>query len=235
MKRIHFLRLMVNLGILIIGLTSFLGPLPAAAQEEVLSSIIRFRDREVMNQANETYERKPIAHLPFIEGQFIRNPLVNLAPTSEKVRIRTRLADAHMGLQYYQRRTCADCHPEQAKSMHEVREGITCRQCHGPDPIGGILYYYSPMNPRHRYAYVCSKCHEGASPSFATYFVHAPSPIKPGTFAALPALFIVFWLMVALALGTFALFLPHTVAWGLREFWPKKGQRAHGHRGGDED
>jgi hypothetical protein len=35
-----------------------------------------------------------------------------------------------------------------------------------------------------------------------------------------PALFYVFWFMVAMAVGTFAAFLPHTIMWGVREFLP---------------
>jgi hypothetical protein len=37
-----------------------------------------------------------------------------------------------------------------------------------------------------------------------------------------PVLFYVFWFMVALAMGTFLVFLPHTVFWGLREMLMKK-------------
>jgi hypothetical protein len=35
-----------------------------------------------------------------------------------------------------------------------------------------------------------------------------------------PLLFYVFWMMAALAVGTFAAFLPHAFMWGLREFLP---------------
>jgi hypothetical protein len=33
--------------------------------------------------------------------------------------------------------------------------------------------------------------------------------------------------MVAIAVGTFALFLPHTIAWGIREFFAKKETTSH--------
>jgi len=33
-------------------------------------------------------------------------------------------------------------------------------------------------------------------------------------------LFYVFWMMAAIAVGTFAAILPHTFMWGLREFLP---------------
>jgi hypothetical protein len=42
-----------------------------------------------------------------------------------------------------------------------------------------------------------------------------------------PVLFYVFWFMVALAVGTFLVFLPHTVLWGLREMFIKK-EKAEG-------
>jgi hypothetical protein len=73
------------------------------------------------------------------------------------------------------------------------------------------------MNPIRRHAYVCSKCHEGSSASFASYVVHAPNPAMLSTRESFPLLFYAFWFMVALAASTFAAFLPHTAMWGLRE------------------
>jgi hypothetical protein len=43
-----------------------------------------------------------------------------------------------------------------------------------------------------------------------------------GTRTSFPLLFYVFWLMVVLAVGTFLVFLPHTLMWGIRELFLKK-------------
>ena len=74
------------------------------------------------------------------------------------------------------------------------------------------------MNPLRRHAYVCAKCHEGSSASFASYVTHPPNPAKVSALKSFPVLFYVFWFMVALAGGTFLVFLPHTALWGIREF-----------------
>ena len=88
------------------------------------------------------------------------------------------------------------------------------------------------IDPRHqpsdipqqsrRHAYVCAKCHEGASASYAAYVVHAPNPALASTFKDFPVLAYAFWIMVAIAVGTFVLFLPHTILWGIRELFTKK-------------
>ena len=78
------------------------------------------------------------------------------------------------------------------------------------------------MNPMRRHAYVCAKCHPGANASYASYRVHEPHPALASTFKEFPVLAYAFWIMMAIAVGTFALFLPHTVLWGLRELFAKK-------------
>jgi len=216
----------ILLGVLPIGLLLVvcLIPFTAYAQKEVTSDIPRFRGREMTARSYETYEARPRTHLPVAEGLFYRRSLVTVAPTAERVRIRKYLPDAHLGLRFYYRRKCIDCHPQQAKDLHRIRERIVCRQCHGPEPIAGILHYYSSMNPRRRFAYICGKCHEKASASFAEYIIHPPNPMQLSTLKTFPVLFAVFWGMVVLAVGTFAVFLPHTILWGIREFFVKRKQ-----------
>ncbi len=140
-------------------------------------------------------------------------------------------ADAHAGVaNYSHRRRCIDCHRTHEKDLHRVRMGITCVQCHRDQPIiAGIQHYYSPMNPIRRHAYVCAKCHEGASPSFASYVVHEPNPLAVETRGSFPLLFYATWFMVILAGGIFAFFLPYTVLWWLREWWAKLFGRRVGH------
>ena len=69
---------------------------------------------------------------------------------------------------------------------------------------------------------VCAKCHEDSGASFASYVVHAPNPATRSTQKTFPVLFYVFWIMVGIAVMTFAVFLPHTILWGIRELFPKK-------------
>ena len=137
-------------------------------------------------------------------------------------RRRRPLADAHQGLESYEGRSCESCHTDAARNIHTTRANLTCRQCHGAEPIASTEHYWSPMNPIRRHAYVCSKCHEGANASYATYVVHEPFPALASTFGSFPVLAYAFWIMVGSAVVTFALFLPHTVLWGIRELFEKK-------------
>jgi hypothetical protein len=144
------------------------------------------------------------------------------SPSAARVRIRTRLADSHQGIKFYKRRRCEDCHVKETKDIHTIRANLTCRQCHGGEPIASIEHYYSPMNPIRRHAAICAKCHEGASASFASYVVHTPNPAMAATKKTFPVLFYAFWIMVGVAVGTFVVFLPHTALWGIRELFAAK-------------
>ena len=198
----------------------FSGSEPVCAQKEVTAKIYRYWGRERSTGRYERYEVKPRLYQPHVRGRRPRAELITLASTAEKVRFRKYLADSHVGLRFYERRTCVSCHPQQARSMHSVRSKITCRQCHGDEPIAGNSHYNSVMHKRRKYAFVCAKCHKGSSPSFSTYRIHEPSPLSLTTQKAFPVLFYTFWFMAILVVGTFAAFIPHTLSWGLREFLP---------------
>ncbi len=204
-----------------IGLTVFLALFPGAAwaQEEVTSNIYRYRDHEMSTGYYEEYEAKPLPYGPFMKGQILRRELITLSPTAESVRRRTYLSDSHRGLRFYERLTCVKCHPREALDLHTVRTEITCRQCHGPEPIAGINHYYSPMNPIRRHAYICAKCHEGASASFAAYVIHEPLAGALATRESFPALYYAYWLMLLLLVGTLAFFVPHTFMVVMREIF----------------
>ncbi len=222
MVRANHIRLSFGgLAIIFLGVLLFL-PEPAAAQEEAASSIRRYKDREVSTGYYEEYEVKPRRQRPFVEIPGVRRGIFPYSPTSASVRVRTRLADSHQGIKFYNRRRCEECHIQETKDIHTTRANLTCRQCHGGEPIASIEHYFSPMNPIRRHAYVCAKCHEGASASYASYVVHAPNPSLVGTLESFPVLFYAFWIMIVIAVGTFALFLPHTILWGIRELFIKK-------------
>lgn len=197
-------------------------PVIVAAQEEVASSIMRYKQYEVSTGYYEQYEAKPRRQRPFIEIPGVQSGLFPYSASAANVRNNSRLADSHQGIRFYDRRRCEECHVEQTKGNHLVRANLTCRQCHGGEPIASINHYFSPLNPIRRHAYVCSKCHEGASASYAAYVIHEPDPAMIGTLKTFPVLFYAFWIMIAIAVGTFVVFLPHTILWGLREFLSKK-------------
>ena len=199
-----------------------LPPPQVLAQEEVASALRRYKDREASTGYYEEYEVRPRRQRPFVEIPGVQQGIFPYSPTASQVRIRTRLADSHRGIGFYNRRRCEDCHPKQARDIHTVRANLTCRQCHGGEPIASIAHYYSPMNPIRRHAYVCAKCHQGANASYASYRVHEPNPALASTLKEFPVLAYAFWIMIAIAVGTFAVFLPHTALWGLRELFAKK-------------
>ncbi len=192
---------------------------PAWAAEEVTSYLSRYRQHEASTGIYEQYEVRPRRLTPYVAPPD-RSRRSTLATNSSaaKTRLRGRLADSHQGLPYYERRTCLECHPGFDRNLHSIRAGITCRQCHGQEPIAASEHYYAPMNPIRRHAYVCAKCHPGADASFATYVIHEPGPGTLEASKSFPLLFWAFWAMIIVALGTFLVFLPHTALWGLREF-----------------
>ncbi len=198
-------------------------PPAAFSQEEVASAIRRYKDKEASTGYYEEFEVRPRRGRPLITVPGVQVGVFPYSPTSAKVRIRTRLSDSHSGIAFYNSKRCVDCHPAQAKDIHTVRANLTCRQCHGGEPIASNAYYNSPMNPIRKHAYVCAKCHEGASASFASYVVHAPNPSLTATKKSFPVLFYAFWIMIAIAAGTFIVFLPHSILWGIRELFDRKG------------
>ena len=119
---------------------------PAAAQDEVVSAIRRYKDREASTGYYEEYEAKPRRESPFVEIPGVRRGIFRYSPAAAKVRIRTRLADSHQGIKFYNNRRCEECHMEQTRDLHTVRANLTCRQCHGGEPIASNDHYYSPMN-----------------------------------------------------------------------------------------
>jgi len=192
------------------------------AQEEVASPIRRYKQYETSTGYYEEYEVKPLRQRPLVGVPGVKEGVFPYSPTGAEVRIRSRLADSHRGIDFYERRRCEDCHVSETKDIHTVRANLTCRQCHGGEPIASINHYYSPMNPIRKHAYICSKCHEGSSASFASYVVHEPAPGSLATQKTFPTLFYAYWLMVVLLAGTLAFFIPHSIMVGLRELFRRK-------------
>ena len=193
-----------------------------AQGEEVASALRRYKENEVSTGYYEEYESLPRHERPMVEIPGVRQGLFRYSPSAAAVRIRTRLADSHWGIKFYNNRRCEDCHIEQARDMHTIRANLTCRQCHGGEPIASIQHYFSPMNPIRRHAYVCAKCHEGANASFASYVIHETSAGSMAAKANFPVLYYAYWFMLILLVGTLAFFIPHSILVGLRELLKKK-------------
>ena len=197
-------------------------PGPAHAREEVTSSIGRNKQYEVSSGYYEKYEVRPRHQRPFVEVPGLRRGLFPYSPTAASVRSRTRLADSHRAIKFYWGRRCEDCHIAETRDIHTTRANLTCRQCHGGEPIASMNHYYSPMNPIRRHAYVCAKCHEGASASYASYVIHEPSAGSASARTSFPILYYTYWFMLVLLVGTLAFFIPHSFLVGLRELFRKK-------------
>lgn len=205
-------------------LTGVLLALPSAAQEEVAGAD-RYKRREMSTGYYEKYEVMPSRGSPFVQWSAPSQAVTigGRAPAA------TYQADAHALVPNYKHQRCMSCHKAAARNnRHTTRQGIACRQCHGQEPIAGINHYFSPLNPIRRHAAVCAKCHQGASGSFAMYVVHEPSPLLAGTAESFPVLYWAVWIMVVIAVGTFALFLPHTGLWMLRELFTRKKEGGNG-------
>ena len=191
--------------------------------EEVTSYINRYKQHEVSSGYYGRYEVRPRHESPLVRKfrGVDRQPFA-YSSTASMVRNRSRLADSHRGIKFYDNRRCEECHINETHDIHTTRANITCRQCHGPEPIASINHYFSPMNPIRRHAYVCAKCHEGASASFASYVVHEPAAGSINAKTDFPALYYSYWFMLMLLAGTLAFFIPHSILMGLREMFQKK-------------
>jgi hypothetical protein len=197
-------------------------PATAPAQEEMASAIRRYKQYEVSTGYYEEYEARPRRQRPLIEIPGVTRGIFPYSPAAATVRVRTRLADSHRGIKFYWGRRCEDCHIAETHDIHTTRANLTCRQCHGGEPIASINHYFSPMNPIRRHAYVCAKCHEGASASYASYIVHEPAAGSSIARTSFPILYYTYWFMLVLLVGTLAFFIPHSFLVGLRELFKNK-------------
>jgi len=205
-----------------LALSLSLLPEIASSQEEVASSIRRYKEQEASTGYYEEYEVKPRRLLPMVGVPGVSRGIFPYSPSKADVRNRSRLADAHWGIKFYGNRRCEECHMNETMDDHAVRANLTCRQCHGGEPIASIEHYYSPLNPIRRHAFVCAKCHEGSSASFASYVVHEPPAGTERARTGFPALYYAYWFMLLLLVFTLAVFIPHSFLVGLRELLGRK-------------
>ena len=166
-----------------------------------------FREQDTLPGAYQLYLQSPA-----------KGALWGGGPTGGDVKRISFQADAHVGVRGYGWQRCTECHEQHDRSLHSTRGEVTCVQCHRDQPtISGIYHYYSPMNPIRRHAYICAKCHEGSSASFASYVIHEPNPLARETAQSFPIFYYAVWFMVILTVGVFIIFIPYTALWGIRE------------------
>lgn len=216
---------MIPLGKIIISVaTALLMASPVAAEEPGTGTEMAgtgyYRDQDTLPGSYRLYRQ-----LPGGEGG-----LWGLGPDRQAVRRSSFRMDAHEDVSDFSPQIrCQKCHAEQTKDLHGLRMGITCVQCHRSQPVAGVYHYYSALNPIRRHAYVCAKCHEGATPSFASYMVHEPNPIAADGYARFPLLYYAVWFMLILSGGVFLFFLPYTALWWIRDLVDlHKRRKGHG-------
>ena len=179
-----------------------------------------FRDQDTLPGSYRFYQQLPGGEAG----------LWGMGPSRPKLSKSSFRVDAHEGVANYGPQVrCNKCHEPQTKDLHGLRMDIRCVQCHRSQPVAGVFHYYSPLNPIRRHAYVCAKCHEGATPSFASYMVHEPNPLASTTRDTFPVLYYAVWFMLILAGGVFVIFLPYTAFWWIRDLIAKMtGRPGHG-------
>jgi len=202
---------------LLLSLPAFAGDSGAGTE---LATTGYFRDQDTLPGSYRFYQQLPGGEAG----------LLGMGPSRPKLSKASFKLDAHDDVPYYGPQVrCQKCHQPQTKDLHGLRMGIRCVQCHRSQPVAGVFQYYSPLNPIRRHAYVCAKCHEGATPSFASYMVHEPNPISSEARGTFPLLYYGVWFMLILAGGVFLIFLPYTAFWWIREFIAKMaGRPDHG-------
>ncbi len=126
---------------------------------------------------------------------------------------------------------CGRCHEKEAETFFDTFHGkvsrlgsagaAKCYDCHGTH---NILPPYEPNSTlsRDNVVQTCAQCHEGAHRRFAGYLTHAThhDPYK------YPYLWLSFWGMTLLLVGTLTFALLHTGAW-LTRLWLSREDWQH--------
>jgi len=113
---------------------------------------------------------------------------------------------------------CGSCHQEQFESYSKTYHGKSvilgsektaqCVDCHGSHNLLTPTEQASTLHPDNIQK-TCSQCHEDVNANFAGFIPHADYTSSKNN----PELFISFWAMTGLLIGTFALFGIHTLLW----------------------
>jgi cytochrome b subunit of formate dehydrogenase len=127
--------------------------------------------------------------------------------------------------------SCGKCHEKIATTYFDTYHGkvsllgsqkaAKCSDCHGSHDIMPIDNINSKLS-RKNILTTCQKCHPNATTSFTRYLTHATHHDSK----KYPILFISFWGMTLLLLGTFAISFLHTLLWLPRSIQMRKKSKA---------
>jgi len=141
---------------------------------------------------------------------------------------RTDVADFRMKMMGQ----CGNCHQKEADTFFETYHGkvsrlgnaraAKCYDCHGTHDIRPPSDPASHLSRAH-VVETCGKCHPGSHRRFAGYLTHATHHDSH----KYPALFLVFWAMTSLLVGTLAVASGHTSAWLWRLWRTRASWLAH--------
>lgn len=206
--------------ILMLGMVTVLAESNTATAQRGVSNMDRYSEDAASTGYFRDSEALPGSYQLYLQGHEVKGGFLGLGPGGGAVKRESFAADAHAGIRNYSpQRACESCHTDSTRNLHTARTTVTCRQCHRGQQIAGVHHYYSPLNPIRRHAYVCAKCHQGATANFSTYLVHEPSPLDISAAESFPALFYGIWFMLILAGGVFVFFIPYVSLWGIRDFF----------------
>ena len=132
---------------------------------------------------------------------------------------------------------CGRCHPQITAAYFETFHGkvsklgylktAKCYDCHGSHDILPVTDPRSHLS-RNNIVATCAKCHAGSHRQFAGYLTHAThhDPKK------YPFLFVTFWAMTSLLIGTLVVSGSHTLLWLPRSLeYRKQVKSGHGEAG----
>lgn len=161
---------------------------------------------------------------PSDPGLFMGNPdrpsgfPDSLGPGQGPVRKSSTKADVHAGVEGFSPpRRCLSCHDGQQNNLHYARTELVCKDCHITRPISGIRNPAASVFEDHRAEKACARCHEGAPAAMGSFVIHERLPWSAETRIDFPALYWATLAMLALSGGVFAVFLPLTLLWAVRE------------------
>ncbi len=145
---------------------------------------------------------------------------------------RIRFVEEHFKLEVIA--TCSGCHEDRGSTYRGTYHGritemgfggvASCDECHTAHEILPSSDPKSSVHASHRHE-TCAKCHEGATPAFATYQVHA-NPSDPERF---PILYWAQRLMTGVIVVTWCLAGLHILLWFVRAMSERKAHRAAEH------
>jgi len=154
-------------------------------------------------------------------------PICEDCHTSHQIS-RTDVADFRMKMMGQ----CGNCHKKEADTFFETYHGkvsrlgnpraAKCYDCHGTHDIRPPSDPASRLS-RQNVVRTCGKCHEGSHRQFAGYLTHATHHDSK----KYPLLFVVFWAMTSLLVGTLVVATAHTGAWLWRLWRTRETWRAH--------